>query len=626
MPSPLPFLTLRRFLEPLLSQEPAAQLIRQTAREQWRLIALNMGSSVVEALSEGATLGVVFLAVEVLSAPTGQPFNWASKPIVGHLPELAGWLNALPATALFLSLLALAVLLQALQSLTRFTNLVSVAYFAARCRSLVTARIHSEVLRMSFPCASQYKVGDLTLHAGQGPTALYEQIELNGRMMVGILLSATYLAVLIGLSPWLLLAVLLIGGLTVLVQKKMLPGIQKGSHSVSQVELAISSRITEDFQGLRLLHTCGQLDAADQFLRQKMDQLERALRSQALRMSLVRPFYSFLPILAIALIAALSLLLFGGRSSGVLPSLVTFVLALQRLSAHLSGISDITNRLADNSSRIARLNQILGLRDKQFRRLGGTPFSELRKEICFVDVTLQYAPELSPALSDVNFRLPKGQMVALVGPSGAGKSSIADLLSGLYDPTYGQIMVDGSPLDQLQLASWQQRLGVVSQDTFLFNATISENIAFGTPSASKADIELACEAAQAAGFIEHLPQGYSTLVGERGYRLSGGQRQRLSLARAILRNPELLILDEATSALDTQSERLLQEAIERFEYKHTVLVIAHRLSTIVKADLILVLNGGRVVQRGNHISLLSQGGLYKDLWQQQSNAGMSFHP
>jgi ATP-binding cassette subfamily B protein/subfamily B ATP-binding cassette protein MsbA len=159
---------------------------------------------------------------------------------------------------------------------------------------------------------------------------------------------------------------------------------------------------------------------------------------------------------------------------------------------------------------------------------------------------------------------------------------------------------------------------VVSQDTFLFNATIAENIAFGTPGATPAQIELACQAAQASGFIESLPKGYDTLVGERGYRLSGGQRQRLSLARAILRDPELLILDEATSALDSQSERLVQEAIERFERNHTVLVIAHRLSTIVKADQILVLEGGRVAQRGSHSSLLAEGGLYQQLWQQQS--------
>jgi ATP-binding cassette subfamily B protein/subfamily B ATP-binding cassette protein MsbA len=220
----------------------------------------------------------------------------------------------------------------------------------------------------------------------------------------------------------------------------------------------------------------------------------------------------------------------------------------------------------------------------------------------------------------VSLTLPKGQMLALVGPSGAGKTSIADLLCGLYTPTAGQIWIDCTPLGELDLASWQQRLGVVSQDTFLFNATISENIAFGTPGATQAQIEAACQAAQAEDFIENLPHGYATLVGERGYRLSGGQRQRLSLARAILRQPELLILDEATSALDSQSERLAQQAIERFERNHAVLVIAHRLSTIVRADQIVVLEGGRVVQRGTHSSLLAEGGLYQQLWQQQSGS------
>jgi ATP-binding cassette subfamily B protein/subfamily B ATP-binding cassette protein MsbA len=223
-------------------------------------------------------------------------------------------------------------------------------------------------------------------------------------------------------------------------------------------------------------------------------------------------------------------------------------------------------------------------------------------------------------LRDISFSLTKGQLVALVGPSGAGKSSIADLLTALYSPTSGQILIDGKPLNRFDLASWQQRLGVVSQDTFLFNATIAENIAFGTPGASQADIEASCQAAQATDFIENLPDSYETLVGERGYRLSGGQRQRLSLARAILRDPELLILDEATSALDSQSERLVQEAIERFERNHTVLVIAHRLSTIVNADQILVLDSGLIVQRGTHKHLLAQEGLYQKLWMQQSLA------
>jgi ATP-binding cassette subfamily B protein/subfamily B ATP-binding cassette protein MsbA len=294
---------------------------------------------------------------------------------------------------------------------------------------------------------------------------------------------------------------------------------------------------------------------------------------------------------AVSLIAALSLLLLGGRSSGVLPSLVTFVLALQKLNGRITILTATFNQLADNSGRFQRLNQILSPEGKQFRRLGGLPLGPLQQAISLEKVSLHYAPELEPALSDISLFLPKGQMLGLVGPSGAGKSSIADLLTGLYAPTAGRILIDGTPLEQLDLAGWQQRLGVVSQDTFLFNATISENIAFGTPGATQGKIEAAATAAQAAVFIESLPNGYNTLVGERGYRLSGGQRQRLSLARAILRDPELLILDEATSALDSQSERLVQEAIERFERNHTMLVIAHRLSTIVRADQILVLEG-----------------------------------
>jgi len=210
----------------------------------------------------------------------------------------------------------------------------------------------------------------------------------------------------------------------------------------------------------------------------------------------------------------------------------------------------------------------------------------------------------------------------LVGPSGAGKSTIADLIVGLYEPTSGSISINGHSILDLDLPSWQRRLGVVSQDTFLFNASISENLTFGLEGVTQQQLELAAAQAQAAGFIESLPDGYNTLVGERGYRLSGGQRQRLSLARALLRQPELLILDEATSALDSESERLVQEAIQQVEGQCTVLVIAHRLSTIVNADQILVLDQGCIIQRGNHQQLLASPGMYQRLWQQQSKAAV----
>ncbi len=615
----------QRLIQPLISQEPADRLIRKTAREQWRLIVLNLGSSLVQALTEGATLGVVFLAVEVLSASADSPFNWGTIPGIGWIPWLPAGLNGLSSTALFLSLMGVALVLQALQSFTKYLNALSVAYFSARCRAVVTALIHTQVLSFSFPLASSYKVGDLTDYASQGPEAIRVQIDQLSTMGVGLLLGAVYLGVLLTISPWLLVAVLVMGGLITLLQKSLLPRIRRGSKGVAQAQVAITSRITEDFQGLRLLHSSGQLDAADGQVKAAMGDLESQLRRQARRLAVVGPFTSFLPVLATTVMAGLSILLLGGKGGGLLPSLVTFVLALQKLSGWISIITGNLNALADNSGRFQRLNAILATADKQFRRRGGQPFMALEREIRFDGVKLRYDPALPQALTDVSFTLAKGQMLGLVGASGAGKSSIADLLSGLYTPTAGRILIDGTPLDAFDLASWQQRLGVVSQDTFLFNATIAENIAFGTPGASRAQIEAACQSAQAAGFIESLPEGYDTLVGERGYRLSGGQRQRLSLARAILRDPELLILDEATSALDSQSERLVQEAIERFERNHTVLVIAHRLSTIVQADQILVLEAGRVVERGSHNSLLAERARYHRLWTLQGQ-GMPAAP
>jgi ATP-binding cassette subfamily B protein/subfamily B ATP-binding cassette protein MsbA len=335
--------------------------------------------------------------------------------------------------------------------------------------------------------------------------------------------------------------------------------------------------------------------------------------------SVTGPINTFLPILMIAGIAGLSLLLFGSRSSGVLPSLVTFVVALQRLNGTFGTIATSLAALNTNAALLDLLNKLLEPADKQFRRRSGLKFKSLQQGITLRNLTLQYGPELQPALRNINLNIPSGSTVALVGSSGAGKSSLADLLVGLYEPTEGQMLVDGKPLNDFDLISWQQQLGVVSQDTFLFNATIAENISHGSPNATRAQIVEAAEKAQAAGFISDLPDGYDTLIGERGYLLSGGQRQRLSLARAILRDPELLILDEATSALDTQSERLVQQAIDQFERQHTVLVIAHRLSTIVKADLICVLEKGQIVEQGNHQELLEKHGIYAGLWRQQVN-------
>jgi ATP-binding cassette subfamily B protein len=226
------------------------------------------------------------------------------------------------------------------------------------------------------------------------------------------------------------------------------------------------------------------------------------------------------------------------------------------------------------------------------------------------------------ALCEINFEIKPGQIAALVGPSGAGKSTITYLVPRLYDPTSGQVLLDGHSVSDLQLDSLARNVGMVTQETYLFHASLRENLLYAKPEASQAEIDSACRAANIHEFIADLPEGYDTVVGERGYRLSGGERQRVAIARVLLKDPKVLILDEATSHLDSQSEALIQEAMETVMQGRTSLVIAHRLSTIVDADLILVMNEGRLVEKGRHEDLLAAGGLYASLYETQFNHEM----
>jgi ATP-binding cassette subfamily B protein len=273
-----------------------------------------------------------------------------------------------------------------------------------------------------------------------------------------------------------------------------------------------------------------------------------------------------------------------------------------------------------------RVFQYLDLPIDVTDRDGARELESSRGAVSFDRVTFTYPGARRPALREVSFDVEPGQLVALVGPSGAGKTTATYLVARFYDPDSGSVRLDGADVCSLTLESLSSQIGVVFQDTFLFHASARENLLYARPAASQAELEAATRAAHIHTFIESLPDGYETIVGERGHRLSGGEKQRMAIARVILKDPRIVILDEATSNLDSVSEQLIQAALQPLFEARTSFVIAHRLSTILAADVILVLSDGRLVDRGTHAELLERGGLYRTLYEHQFNLEAVAHP
>jgi subfamily B ATP-binding cassette protein MsbA len=322
----------------------------------------------------------------------------------------------------------------------------------------------------------------------------------------------------------------------------------------------------------------------------------------------------------VAAIGVTMILWFGGNS------VIDGDITAGALVAFLTYAVNISNPIKRLSRVIANIQKALAAADRVFDVLDlpeliqNKPNAQLlpnvKGNVSFNNVSFAYNTD-EPILDNVSFSATPGQVVALVGPSGAGKSTVASLLPRFYDVTGGSIVIDGLDIREVTMESLREQVGIVPQETMLFNGSVYDNILYGRLDATEEEVMAASRAANAHNFITELPNGYDTQLGDRGVNISGGQRQRIAIARAILKNPQILILDEATSALDTESERVVQEALDRLMVGRTSFVIAHRLSTIKNADKILVMEKGKIVEEGNHDELMAKDGLYAHLYQIQ---------
>jgi ATP-binding cassette, subfamily B, bacterial MsbA len=501
-----------------------------------------------------------------------------------------------------------------------FTYLSGVVLAKVRAEIIKKMRmsIFGQVSQMHIGYFSNERKGDLmskmTNDIQEVENSIVQSLRVIFKEPVTIIL---YFAVLFFMSPKLTVFTILIipisgiviGGITKRLKKKAVESQESLGRIVNILDEAIG--------GMRVIKAFG----AEKFMRSKFDQetdyYSNVNISMARKNELASPASQFLGVTVVA-----GILLYGGSlvldntSNLGASDFITYIVIFTQV---LNPAKEISRAASSIQRGLASAERIFKVVDTPSAiQNAPTPFrvDKFETSISYENVSFKYEKE--KVLKGIDFTLEKGKTIALVGPSGGGKSTVADLLPRFYDPSEGRITLDGRDLKEIDLKDLRKLMGIVTQESILFNGTVFENIAFGLEGITEKEVIEAAEIANAHEFIVQLESGYHTNIGERGSKLSGGQRQRLSIARAVLKNPPILILDEATSALDSQSEKLVQEALTKLMTNRTTLVIAHRLSTIQHADEILVIKKGRIVQRGTHEQLMEEEGLYRNLSSMQS--------
>ncbi|MEA5618838.1 ABC transporter ATP-binding protein/permease [Cronbergia sp. UHCC 0137] len=506
-------------------------------------------------------------------------------------------------------------------------------YVSSLISSSLSRRITSDMrevginmlLKVDIDYYSKMKVGDLINSLGGEISRASSVISNTVRLITISITILVFVGLLLSISWQLTVAATVLLLLVTLLNQYFINRAKIFGKQLSELSKGYSIAVLEVLSGIRLVKSTGNEEREYQRIKKLIEVREKAEFQSQVNSQIIPPLSEVMGIACLLMIVLLSKTLFAVQVTAVSTVLLTYLLVLLRLLPLVSELNGLRSNFANIAASVDTVNQFLRLDDKPFMSNGKLPYKKLEQGVHFKSISFAYTNHDRQVLKNIDLYLPCGTTLALVGGSGAGKSTLADLLPRFYDPTSGCITFDGIDLREFDLVSVRKNMGIVSQDTFLFNDSVRNNIAYPKPEATEEEIIQAAKLANAYEFISKLPQHFDTVIGDRGVILSGGQRQRLAIARAILQNPEILILDEATSALDTVSERLVQSALDALSgvkedslpQGRTTLVIAHRLSTVQKADQIAVLDQGVVVELGTHEELLQLNGYYSRLYSMQ---------
>jgi subfamily B ATP-binding cassette protein MsbA len=474
------------------------------------------------------------------------------------------------------------------------------------------------LLKVDLEYYSKSKVGDLINKLGGEIGRTASAVSTAIAMFTTSMTVVVFVGLLLSLSWKLTVTATVLLALVAWANQYIINRSKHFGSQLSEMSKDYSVRVLETLSGIRLVKSTGNEKREYQRLKHLIQRREEADFQAQVNYAAIGPINEVVNLIVIILIVFIGRTIFANEIESLSTILLTYLLVLIRLTPLISQLNSGRSQFANTSASVEVVNDFLRRDNKPFMRNGSVkyaPKQSLQSGIHFNKISFSYPNNKKFLLKEVDLFLPRGTTLALVGASGSGKSTLADLLPRFYDPTEGQISIDGRDLREFELKSLRKAMGIVSQDTFLFNASVRENIAYAKPDATQEEIVEAAKGANAYEFIEKL--GWDTQIGDRGEILSGGQRQRISIARALLQNPEILILDEATSSLDTVSEKYVQAAIEKLSCDRTTLVIAHRLSTVQKANKIAVIKDGQVVEMGCHKELLAKGGEYTKLYSVQ---------